>query len=621
MKEPANLTEKNSFIKIANPIRSAVFFVLFFLYLWLKVDLRIIAHCGGIIENFPVFYLDWAFFLDHLSYPGKPLEYLVSFLAQLWYIGWLGALIATITAWLIFACTDTIIKFINAPRIRFLRFAGPILLLAIYSKYTYHFDTAVSSLISLSCVVLYLKITQKQKRYRAIAFLALGAVLYYLGGKSYLLFAMTCGIHELFFNRRVKTALMYLLLAIVVLCAVEAVFLNIGAYDTFLRQLTINSFEPIRMQNAAYLLYFMLPLIILAAGLLRTIGLQLCPVKSRTSLQSTATLPEISKTIVLIAIAVLSVCFTNDHSIGTLKADYYASRKNWPKVIRTARSYPTSRFTLHLVNRALYHTARLSYDLFSFPQDSSILYLTTKEGESTQSIVRSWQGIETCLDLGDINRAQRNLWNALELYQEQPALLKNLALVNMVKGNYNSARVHLTSLTKTLFHAKWANGYIDKLNYDPTLQKDAEIQRLRRLMPKQNYGYFDEFDPVSISLDLLNANDQNRMAFEYMMAFYLLERAPGLVPFLKNLHRLKEFNYTKLPRLYEEAILVYMYETKKKVDLHGFLLSAESVKRNNDFAGAIQARGGLQASRQYLSEYFGDSYLFYYLYGKSGAGK
>jgi hypothetical protein len=339
------------------------------------------------------------------------------------------------------------------------------------------------------------------------------------------------------------------------------------------------------------------------------------------SLPATGAHSEIIKTIALFAIAALPIFFTNDHNIGTLKADYYASGGNWSKVIRTGRAYPTSRFTIHLVNRALYHSGLLAYDMFSFPQDSSVLYLTTTDGEFDKSAVGFWQGIETYLDLGYINRAQRNLWSALELYGERPVLLKNLALVNMVKGNYNSARVHLVALSKTLFHANWANEYLDKLKSDPALKKDAEIQRLRSIMLKKKYGFFYEFDPVVISFDLLDANGHNRMAFEYMMAFYLLERNPGLTPFLQNLYRLKEFNYTKLPRLYEEAILVYMYETKKTVDLHGFKISEESVRRNNDFALSIQNYGGLQAAREYMAENFGDSYLFYYLYGGSGVKK
>ncbi len=54
---------------------SLLFFALYYLYLWLVVDLRLIYHGGGIILNFPVFYRGWEFFQGFLSYPGGPVDY------------------------------------------------------------------------------------------------------------------------------------------------------------------------------------------------------------------------------------------------------------------------------------------------------------------------------------------------------------------------------------------------------------------------------------------------------------------------------------------------------------------------------------------------------------------
>jgi len=279
-----------------------------------------------------------------------------------------------------------------------------------------------------------------------------------------------------------------------------------------------------------------------------------------------------------------------------------------------------------MVNRALYHTGRLGYDMFTFPQNSSSLFLTfgasggqgSESGDDTRGL---WQRFGTYLDLGCMNHAQHNLWDSLEVFGEHPVLLKNLAMVNMVKSNYNSARVYLSALSKTLFHTDWANKYLEKLKTDSTLERDEEVQRLRSMMLVQNGG-FTKYKADRISLDLLEANSQNHMAFEYLMAYYLLERRPGLEPFVQNLYRLKDFDYPKIPRLYEEAILVYMYETRKTVDLQGFQIGSESIRRHNNFARAIQSHGGnLKAARNTLTKDYGDSYMFYYLYGHSGAGK
>ena len=123
----------NSFQKLSGkdldrPIRSLVFFILFYLYLWLEVDTRLIYHGGGAVTNLPAFFRGWAFLQEFISYPGGPLEYLSAFLSQFFYIGWAGALVATLQAWLICACTDYFLKTINAPHFRCVRFIPPILL-------------------------------------------------------------------------------------------------------------------------------------------------------------------------------------------------------------------------------------------------------------------------------------------------------------------------------------------------------------------------------------------------------------------------------------------------------------------------------------------------------------
>ena len=75
-------------------VRSLLFFIGFYLYLWLDVDLRLIYHGAGEIINFPSFFTGWAFFKEFLSRPGGLVEYAGAFLSQLFYIGWAGALIA-----------------------------------------------------------------------------------------------------------------------------------------------------------------------------------------------------------------------------------------------------------------------------------------------------------------------------------------------------------------------------------------------------------------------------------------------------------------------------------------------------------------------------------------------
>jgi hypothetical protein len=589
------------------------------LYIWLKVDLRFIYHSGGVVTNFPAFYCDWTFFREHLSYPGGPVKYITAFLAQLWYIGWAGALIATLMAWLVFVCTDMIIKALKAPWLRFVSFIGPILLLAIYTRYTYHFDTAVSLLLGLVFVVLYLETTRKQERFSPVVFLILTLILYYSGGKSYSLFAVICGLYEWFFNRRGKAGLLYLLLAVAVPYVVEGLILGIGAHDTFVRHLPLPFSLEIQMLTAAYVLYFLVPMTVLGLGFCRIIGAQISinkKIRIGTSKPVSVILSEVIKTAVLFLIAALSTILAYDSKTAVmLKADYYACHGKWPEVIRIARGYPTSIPTLHLVNRALYYTRRLGYDIFTFPQNSSTLFLDPKalvEGDIYHSVRKpSWQKFGTYLGLGCMNHAQYELYSILEVFGEHPVLLKNLAMINMVKGDYNAARVYLGALSKTLFHANWADTYLKKLRSDPALETDQQVQQLRSIMLAQNYG-FSKYKTDRMLLDLLETNSQNRMAFEYLMAYYLLGKKCDKI--VENLHRLKDHQYFEIPGLYQEAVLLYEYTTKTKVDLHGYQISQATYQRFKDFLEARKVyKGNKDLAFKELSKKYSDSFFLYYL--------
>ena len=110
------------------------------------------------------------------------------------------------------------------------------------------------------------------------------------------------------------------------------------------------------------------------------------------------------------------------------------------------------------------------------------------------------------------------------------------------------------------------------------------------------------------------------MAFEYLMAWYLLTRQ--LDKFIQNLDRLDDFDYPNIPRLYEEAIFIHMYKTKKAVELHGRQISPESLQQCKGFIQIFNHyREDKRAPFNELAKNYGNSYFFYYVYGESGMQK
>ena len=627
---------QNSFLQlISRPsgraIRSFIFFVLFYLYLWLDVDLRLIHHGGGVITNFPVFYRCWSFFADFLVYPGGLVEYLAAFLAQFLYYSWAGAIVVTAVAWLICVCTGFFFRAVNAPRLCWVRFVGPILLLTIYSQYAFHFLTTVALLTALGFVCLYLKINPKDKSGAFVVFLVLSVVLYYLAGGAYLLFAVLCTIYELFFARRRQLGLVYLLSAAVVPYVEGFLLFRVSTIDAFSSLLPF-SWRVIsleirkRMLIMVYILYLLLPLTafglwvwqVLLKEKTRKLHTRFSGLLSAIHFWNTdaASSRWIVESLVLFVLTGAAVfVFHDKREKAFFAVDYYACHKMWPQVLAAAQRNPNNYFVVHAVNRALYHTGRLGYDMFAYPQHPDIMFLNILQNRE----LACWRKFDVFIDLGIMNMAEDDLAESLEISGQRPLLLKRLALVNMVKGNIGAARIYLGVLSKTLFYSGWANNYLDKLDTDPNLSTDEAVQYFRGIMMDKDYD-FRSCPPRKIVLELLAKSRQNRMAFEYLMALYLL--TGQFEDFVKNLERLDDFKYPEIPRLYEEAMLLYIYHTKRTLDPYSRRISLESLQRFEGFKHVLSNHGGNKtAAFDGLAKYYGDSYFFYYLYGRSGIKK
>ena len=614
-----------------------LFFALYYLYLWLVVDLRLIYHGGGVIKNFPVFYRGWAFFEEFISYPGGPAEYIASFLSQLFHIGWAGAIVATVLAWSVCVCSDSIVRMIGAPRLRGVCFIPPILFLVLYIFYIHHLVVTVALLAALLFANLYLRIAPKSGQYSLIVFVALSAILYYIAGGVYLVFASFCAIYELFFARRPQTGLLYLLLAAVIPYVEGVLLLGVSINETFSNLLPFSwkfrfSEFPSKSLTILYILYLFLPLTVLGWGL-RAVFVgswagqssdqpgapdgDSSEVKKTTAEESRSGIfSRVIESRLLFVVIFFAALFTYDNPFKAVFAvDYYGYEKKWPEVLSAVRNHPDSNVAAYAANRALYHTGRLGYDMFRYPQRPDAPFLITERYVLTHEL-----RFDTYIELGYINLAENELIKALEVNGERPAFLKRLALINMVKGENGMARVFLGALNRTLFDAGWARNYLEKMERDPNLSTDKEVQYLRSVMTKRDRCGYISRTSVNMYLDLLDSNRHNRMAFEYLMAHYLLTRQ--LDKFVEQIGRLNDFNYPEIPRLYEEAILVYTSRTHKSVELYGRRISPESRQRIKGFEEVLgRYMEHKETAFNELSKDYGDSYLFYYVYGFSEVKK
>jgi len=627
--------------------RTVVFFALCYLYLWLAVKPCLIYSCAA-ITNFPIFYKGLAFFQESMSCPGGLLKYVSALLSQLFYYSWAGAIVITAQAWAISACTGWFLRAVGVPGARWWRFVPALLVLTTYAQYTYHLPTIMGALAALFAACLYVSLVggrisdsgrsdnpqsaiRNPQSTSLAVFVILSVVSYVVSAAAFLPFAALCAIYELLHRRRYGIGLAYLVFAAVAPYVGGVLLFGVSIIDAYTDVLPLSwqirgwaTRE--RMVAVVYVLYLFPVAGALAGGLWRVVaGLKkdakAVPPETHGRASHTkpakALLPAlrrrmgapvvkgtIGSLLVLAAAGVVAFVSLDEREQARLEVHYYASQKMWPEVLQAARRHPSDYFVMNAVNRALWHTGRLTRDMFSYPQHSDGLLHTGED-----RVLAYWSKFDTQIDLGLMNIAEKHLVECMETFGEQPMILQRLAMVNMVKGSMDTARIYLGALSKTLFHGRWAKDYLTRLETDPNLAGDREIRDLRSRCLKKDYTALF-YAKEEVFTTLAAQDNHNRMAFEYLMAWYMQTRQ--LDKFIQNIGRLGEFGYTAIPPLYQEAVAIYAYPRGKSSE---YAISAEVRARFESFSRVFNRyKRDKAAAMVELAASYRNSYLFYYIY-------
>jgi hypothetical protein len=112
---------------------------------------------------------------------------------------------------------------------------------------------------------------------------------------------------------------------------------------------------------------------------------------------------------------------------------------------------------------------------------------------------------------------------------------------------------------------------------------------------------------------LLQANRQNRMAFEYLMCYYLLSK--DLQGFVQRLPLADGFaGFTPSP-LWQEALALAAKRSARPLNLRAGAISREAESRLEAMSRAIQALGGdKQRAQTALRAEYEKTYYYYYFF-------
>jgi hypothetical protein len=609
-------------------------------YLWLVVEPNLIYNCfGTILPNAPTFVTGWPFLVKSLGLPGGFVMYISGFLSQSFYYSWLGAAIIVLSA--LYVCEFSRCHLVAAGYARdtVLTSIPAILLFLMYSCYKHPLPACLAMSLGLLCSLVFERWHLRRFVFRAFVYCLIAVVVFWLAGTGGLLvFSLMTVIYGIFVHKDWGLTILALPASFAITWGLAQYVFLIPPQQAFL------ILTPVSPEVTAGLKTFSRILIILLYGfvplsvLLMFLGKKVFSKTGQTrkkrskptkrkkahtaSGQKRLFLKMLKKPAVIaipFVLMAVGLYFSYDQmSKPFVQGNDYAIRKQWDKILRLGRSLPKGRSNVyfnHDIIRALYHTGRLPYDLFQFPQTPHGLLLTHEKKESYLTQLKL---CDIFMELGQVNIAERLASEILAVKDHSGIVIEKLAWINIIKGQNQNARIYLNALKKDLIYRGTAEKLLVALDSNFAPEQAAYVDRIRSYMHEEGYAEIGEGSIDQMLIGLLVRNPNNKMAFEYLMACYLLTGRIDKITAI--MERYPALSYEAIPILYEEAILIYYGSQGQKVDLNKFNIKRETIQRYIRF---VQLRNAMRPDnrqdvlRQLIIE-FGNSYFFYFTFGRIG---
>jgi len=499
------------------------------------------------LEQLQLFEVTFQYLLSHLSVQGGFIIWIGELLVQFFRIPLAGAFITTVLLLLLQNYTYKILRHSRNNSallivISFLPSAAYWILLTIDF---YCISGVVGLVLSLAWVNYYLKITGRRKR--IITLLVIISVLYWLAGASYLVFASCVFTREMMLiiggkkEQRTTGLPLALILALLLSLGLPLLARKFIFYDTLLQSFVSEAYYQIRI-------FFPLPLILIFSFYPLAII-----IRNSLHIRMSERQYDISTVILLVLlISFFAGGVFKYADFGREKEIRYENlvyNKKWDKIIRIAeKEKPESAMSIVAVNLALAKTGRLSSEMLRFNQNSKSLFLNYYREGMTPFIAS-----EPFYYMGFINFAQMFAMETVEstVDARYPSRsFRRVAETFILNGQYDIARKYLVPLSHTLFYRRWANDCLASLGKENEIDSHPEWRELRLSRPASDF-YFN-FNQMEREMQmLLKSNQHNRVAFEYLMGYYLLNK--NFDGFLLNIHLAKMMNYREMPLVFQEA--------------------------------------------------------------------
>ena len=565
---------KNLMIKTWKPLLSLLFGVAVVIF-WA------VPFVGGLCfqEQYQMFLFDIGYFLERIVLPGGLADYISEFLVQFYYMPVLGGAIIALLLMGIQAAVWGLMKQYGA------RHDFPGYLLSFLPS------------IALWC--------------------AMGDQNVLLSFVVALFGALVIGwIHNRFHNRLVKvvfelvsTALVYWFLGPVVFLYAalmigdtlknaqqkDSILSGIG-YSAGILILTI-AWILLTTQTLQYPLYRIfaglnyyrypgtispLPFVVMVwAVVIPFLGMIPCHRKSLQKLQQSKVVIVLSYVLVIVASWFGIKASFDEMTYDLIDYDFLVRTEQWDKIIEKAEKKPaTTPLSVSCVNLALSQKGMLADRLFEFYQNGGEGLFPT----FTRDMISPVSTAEIFFRLGMVNDAERYMFEAQEAipnYRKSARLTRRIIECEIINGNYKVAAKLLRRLQKTLFYRNWANQTMALLGNEKAINRHPVYGKLRKYREKkQDFLFSDQEMDQMLGLLFLNDN-HNKMAYEYLMCYELLQR--DMEKFMQYYPLGRFVGYDHIPRTFQEILIGNWMKTHSDPRTIPYSVDAQNVNNTLNF--------------------------------------
>lgn len=311
------------------------------------------------------------------------------------------------------------------------------------------------------------------------------------------------------------------------------------------------------------------------------LGMIPCRQKSLQKLQQSKVVIVLSYVLVIVASWFGIKASFDEMTYELIDYDFLVRTEQWDKIIEKAEKKPaTTPLSVSCVNLALSQKGMLADRLFEFYQNGGEGLFPT----FTRDMISPVSTAEIFFRLGMVNDAERYMFEAQEAipnYRKSARLTRRIIECDIINGNYKVAAKLLRRLQKTLFYSNWANQTMALLGNEKAINRHPIYGKLRKYREKkQDFLFSDREMDQMLGLLFLNDN-HNKMAYEYLMCYELLQR--DMEKFMQYYPLGRFVVYDHIPRTFQEILIGNWMKTHSDPRTIPYSVDAQNVNNTLNF--------------------------------------